>query len=159
MGHSHFVLKLCILPVYELPSLRSRGHQAVYAGDVRTQEEVLLKCQGLAEKADYATLKAQILPRCQRLNLATTSASVRQASFKAMTALAPRFDKEVASEFIATTQQVRPSLITKFFVQLLQCRSSLGGKVLHWQNSTPIVRVAIVTFKAQSMAVLFSAHI
>lgn len=67
---------------------------------------MLNKAQGLAEKADYSSLKSQILPRAQRLCAATTSAGVRQAAFRALTALAPRFDKEVALEFVATTQQV-----------------------------------------------------
>lgn len=87
-------------------------------GDVRTQEEMLNKSQGLAEKADYSSLKAQILPRAQRLCLATTSAGVRQASFRALTSLAPRFDKEVASEFITTTQQVH-------FLHLIQFQRTL----------------------------------
>ena len=67
---------------------------------------MLKKCQVLAEKADYAALKAQILPRAQHMSLATTSAAVRQAAFKALTCLAPRFDKEVATGLVATLQQV-----------------------------------------------------
>ena len=76
------------------------------AGDVRTQEEMLKMCQSLAGKADYAALKANILPRVQHLSLATTSAAVRQAAFKALTSLAPRFDKEVATNLVSTLQQV-----------------------------------------------------
>lgn len=75
-------------------------------GDVRTQEEMLKRCQNLADKADYAALKATILPRAQHMALATTSAAVRQAAFKALTALAPRFDKEVATGLVSTLQQV-----------------------------------------------------
>ena len=67
---------------------------------------MLKKCQSLAEKADYAALKANILPRVQHLSLATTSAAVRQAAFKALTSLAPRFDKEVATNLVSTLQQV-----------------------------------------------------
>lgn len=76
------------------------------AGDVRTQEEMLRKTQGLAEKADYSALKTHILPRTQRLCLATTSAAVRSEAFAALTALAPRFDKEVATGLVGTLQQV-----------------------------------------------------
>ena len=75
-------------------------------GDVRTQEEMLRKCQNLAEKADYAALKVVILPRAQHLSLATTSAAVRQTAFKALTSMAPRFDKEVATSLVSTMQQV-----------------------------------------------------
>lgn len=67
---------------------------------------MLRACQNLAEKADYAALKTHILPRAQHLSLATTSAAVRQAAFKALTSLAPRFDKEVATNLVATMQQV-----------------------------------------------------
>lgn len=70
---------------------------------------MLKKCACLAEKADYSALKSQILPRASRLCLATTSAAVRQASFQALTVLAPRFDKEVATALVATLQQVRCS--------------------------------------------------
>ena len=81
------------------------GHKANWsyhrcAGDVRTQEEMLRKCQCLAEKADYSALKAQILPRASRMCLATTSAAVRQAAFQALTYMAPRFDKEVATGLV-----------------------------------------------------------
>ena len=60
----------------------------------------------LAEKADYSALKTVILPRAQRLCLATTSAAVRQTAFQALTILAPRFDKEVATGLVAMLQQV-----------------------------------------------------
>ena len=75
---------------------------------MRTQEEMLRKCQCLAEKADYSALKAQILPRASRMCLATTSAAVRQAAFQALTYMAPRFDKEVATGLVATLHQVLP---------------------------------------------------
>jgi hypothetical protein len=84
------------------------------AGDVRTQEEMLKKCQCLVEKADYSALKTHILPRAQRMCLATTSAAVRQASFQALTVLAPRFDKEVATSLVNTLQQVFCHLLTAF---------------------------------------------
>lgn len=67
---------------------------------------MLRKTQNLAEKADYSALKTHILPRAQRLSLATTSAGVRGAAFEALTALAPRFDKEVAVGLVGTLQQV-----------------------------------------------------
>ena len=67
---------------------------------------MLKQTQGLAEKADYSALKAVILPRAQRLCLATTSAGVRQTAFQALTTLAPRFDKEVATDLVAMLQQV-----------------------------------------------------
>lgn len=83
------------------------------AGDTRTQEEMLKKVKVLADEADYSALKTQVLPRAQRLCLATTSAAVRHAALNALTALAPRFDKDVAASMVNTLSQVR--LFTKPF--------------------------------------------
>jgi SCY1-like protein 2 len=75
-------------------------------GDVRAQEEGLKQMKAVVDALDYEEMKRRVLPATYELCLATTSAAVRVAAFRALAASAARTGQAEAEAMLAVAAQV-----------------------------------------------------